>query len=263
MPQRSGYDGVFISDVTGLPLAGLDIKVYNSSGTTLSTIYEGKSSSATKENPFSTTSANGGLVKFWVNPGYYEIEVSDGTGANRIGTRRIPFDAVAGDTITGNEGISLDQIPVVTESKIGTSAISATKLGALAVKSGKVDLKTYSTGVGDTKSADGDNLLNSQASVPAGTYLAIGEVKLSVSSGTFYYEFPRFVISSGSATVTYNDFNAIPEYIVDSDTTAKTEVVSHAAIIAVTSTATIQQKIIHVGSGKDSRGGFILIGIAS
>jgi hypothetical protein len=261
MPQRSGYDGVFISDIDGTPLIGLNIAVYNSSGATLSTIYESKTSSAIKDNPFATTSGNGGLVRFWVNPGYYEIEVSDPSLA-RIGTRRIPFDAVAGDTITGNEGISIDQVPQITEAKIGTSAVSATKLAATAVKAGKVDLRTFSTGLGTTQTADADNLLNSQASVAPGTYLAIGEIKLS-STTSFYYNFPRFEISSGEGTVTATNFNGAPEYIIDSIASSKTEVVTHSAIITVTSTATIQQRITHVGPNKNSRGGFIMIGIAS
>lgn len=152
MPQRSGYDGVFISDTDGTPLIGLNIAVYNSSGTTLSTIYEGKNSSAIKDNPFVTSSGNGGLVKFWVNPGYYEIEVSD-PSFNRIGTRRVPFDAVAGDAITGNEGISLDQIPQIPltkipeipESQIQNAAITTSKINTSSnwVETGTV---TYPSG---------------------------------------------------------------------------------------------------------------------
>jgi hypothetical protein len=126
MAKRSGFDAVFLNE-EGEPLNNLNIRVLNSDGN-LAQIYNTKTGTSLKAQPIVTNAANNGLVQFWAEPGYYEVEVSDTEIPARISSRVVPFDAVAGDTTLNNEGISLSQLPTIVESKIGTNAVTRNKI---------------------------------------------------------------------------------------------------------------------------------------
>ena len=154
MSARSGYDGVLISSVDGMPMAGIQWTVYNAAGTEAQ-LYSTKSGGAFLAQGQITDST--GLIQFWVDPGYYEIEVDDTIGS--MATRRIPFNAVAGGT---NE-ISESQLPLFIDGAIispdtieGTSikanaidashiqanAVGESEIGNLEVTGTKVNIKT-------------------------------------------------------------------------------------------------------------------------
>jgi hypothetical protein len=98
MSARSGFDGVLLSSTDGLPLIGIDVTVYEADGVTEATVYNSKVAGSAVTFPIVTSSGNGGLIQFWAEPGYYEIEAVDNEEIPaRITPRRIPFNAVAGD----------------------------------------------------------------------------------------------------------------------------------------------------------------------
>jgi hypothetical protein len=105
MAKRSGFDEVLIDSTTGLPMYDVECTVYDANNSQ-ATVYQTKAGGSLVAQPIVTESSNGGLVQFWAEPGYYEVEVEDTEIPARFATRRIPFNAVAGDA----DGIAESQI---------------------------------------------------------------------------------------------------------------------------------------------------------
>ena len=174
MAQRSGFDAVFLND-EGQPLIGLSIRVLDSEGN-LAQIYDTKTGTTLKAQPIITAAATNGLVQFWAEPGYYQVEVSDTEIPARISSRVVPFDAVAGDTVEGSEGISLSQLPIITESKIGTNAVTESKIGTNAVTSVKLrDDSSTDSNRAVTTNHIRDNAVTA-AKQPDGLYPPVGAI---------------------------------------------------------------------------------------
>jgi len=136
MAARSGFDGVFNNAADGKPMANLECYVYDSTNS-LATIYAGKTGSTLKSQGFLTVP--NGVIEFWTNPGYYELEVRDTEIPARVTTRRIPFNAVAGD----DAGIDFDQLEIpagsITNPNIANNNINASqKILDLSVSTGKI-----------------------------------------------------------------------------------------------------------------------------
>jgi len=160
MAQRSGFDAVFLND-QGQPLTDLNIRVLDGNGNQVQ-VYETKTGTSLKPQPITTISANKGLVQFWADPGYYQVEVSDTQIPARIATRVVPFDAVAGDTTLGAEGISLSQVPTVTNSKIGEAAITESKIGDRQVGTLKIKQKAVDWGEINDNAIRANHILDGQ-----------------------------------------------------------------------------------------------------
>ena len=178
MAIRSGFDGSLLDVQTGTPLADVECTVLNSSGTN-ATIYETRVGGALKSNPFNTT-ANG-VVNFFAEPGYYDIQARDTHIPARFTTRRIPFDAVSGD----DNGIALKQIDI--NNKIDQSMFQADSVGTS-------ELKMYtSLGAGSTTTTSSQTLV-SLSSIPPGIYQVTTVVALGLGGK------PGFEITSGTGT---------------------------------------------------------------
>ena len=141
MSARSGFDGVLNSSTDGLPLIGIECTVYDANDEE-ATIYAAKTGGSQIPQPIETSSGNGGLIQFWVEPGYYEIGVEDTEPEPRITPRRIPFNAVAGDA----DGISSNQIEIITANEIDNNAVTESKILNLAVSQGKIANNAVSFG---------------------------------------------------------------------------------------------------------------------
>jgi hypothetical protein len=172
MAQRSGFDSVFVN-TDGTPLVNIKATILNSANEQV-TVYEAKTGGAPKAQPIVTTSAVPGLVKFWADPGFYQVRIEDNESSARFSPRNIPFDAVAGDTVSGAEGISFSQIPDITTAKLTSEAVTKPKL----------KLRTFTAGgVGSC----------SISSIPAGVYFG------TFSSNSTSKDGP--VVTSGTATI--------------------------------------------------------------
>lgn len=122
MSQRSGFDSVFIGS-SGNPLINISATVLDGLNNPV-TVYESKTGGAAKAQPIVTSSALPGHVSFWAEPGYYQVEITDNQIPARFATRKIPFDAVAGDTTSGSEGIDSNQIDLTNmTNRIATSML--------------------------------------------------------------------------------------------------------------------------------------------
>lgn len=214
MAKRSGWDGSFLSPVDGLPMSGVQCTVYNSVGSA-ATIYETKTGGTLKANPF-TTSSNG-VLTFYADPGYYEIEVADTQIPARFTTRRIPFDAVAGD----DEGVAGKQIDFT--SADGNKIVAG-------------DIKTRIHPLSGSGAGAGPNyVIAQQASIPAGTYILNGTVEAATAN-------VGVDTTGGSASVFGH---ASP---VDSVGVGQVWVLNY--MIVVTSTTTVRIKGLGLGSEK-------------
>lgn len=160
MAQRSGFDAVFLND-QGQPLTDLNIRVLDTNGNQVQ-VYETKTGTSLKPQPITTISANKGLVQFWAEPGYYQVEVSDTQIPARIATRVVPFDAVAGDASLGSEGISLSQLPIITNSKIGDNAITESKIADRQVSTLKIKEKAVDWGEINNNAIRNNHILDAQ-----------------------------------------------------------------------------------------------------
>lgn len=143
MGQRSGFDGVFV-DTDGTPLVNISASILDGDNNPV-TVYAAKTGAAEQAQPITTTSALPGLVKFWAEPGFYQVEITDNEIPERFGSRKIPFDAVAGDTTSGSEGISVSQLDLadeITDSMLKTNSVTTNKIVDDAVTSPKLGL-TY------------------------------------------------------------------------------------------------------------------------
>lgn len=164
MSARSGFDGVLNDGSTGMPLEGLKITVFDANNQQ-ATIYTSKTGNTLKSQQFLTPSS--GIIQFWVEPGYYEVEVEDTEIPARIVTRRIPFNAVAGD----DGGINLSQV------EIPDLSISGTKIAANSISNNRLVNKTIEAGkIKDDTITDSE--INSTANI-SGSKLA----DLSVGKG--------------------------------------------------------------------------------
>lgn len=200
---RSGFDSVFI-DTEGTPIVGLSAIVLNEDNEQV-TVYEAKTGLAPRTQPMTTTSAAPGLLTFWAEPGFYQIQISDNQNPPRFSSRKIPFDAVAGDTTSGNEGIVASQIRLtsaVTTNMLQNDSVTADKLRDDAstdsnravtrnhirnesVTASKTKIRTY-TASGFTTCTI--------SSIPAGKYLG------AYASGSSSKDGPSVI--SGTATLT-------------------------------------------------------------
>jgi len=250
MPQRSGFDSVFI-DSSGNPLVNINASVLDGSDNPVS-VYEAKTGGAEKSQPITTTSATPGLVRFWAEPGYYQVEISDNELPVRFATRKIPFDAVAGDTSSGSEGISLDQIPTITLDKLPT--ITAAKLGSESVISGKLKMQNYVVAHNTTSWSSVSPSVHTvaqQTSVAPGIYLAVGELQ-GVNVAVIG---PYFTTSGGTATV---------GQIASTDrTTGVNGKPLITALVTVSTTTTVELVLGKAGPSGTVTGGLSLFGIAA
>jgi hypothetical protein len=181
MAQRSGFDGVLLSSVDGLPMFGIECTVFNANGSE-ATIYAAKTGNALLSNPVVTNIGTGGIVKFWVAPGYYEIEAVDVSETPaRITPRRIPFNAIAGDV----QGIDLNQLPVnIPGSQLQDLSVGAGKIENLALGAGKVKTGSYYASGVNSATVSG---------IPPGKYFGILTTNQSGKNGP--------TVTSGTATI--------------------------------------------------------------
>jgi hypothetical protein len=147
----------------------------------------------------------------------------------------------------------------ITAAKLGGDSVTSAKIANLAVLAGKIDIRTFQT-TGSANNGTGVQTLASQASVPPGTYLAIGSYWLSPFSGTGLGRLDSisFAASAGAATFQQTNYGGTPIQPNADDT----EPLNHFALISVTSTATIAFQA-DKQSTLGLRGSLLIIGIAS
>ena len=181
MAERSGFDGVLIRE-TGVPAEGILWTVYDADNNE-AVIYADKSSGAFKTNGVDPTDATG-LIQFWVEPGYYEIEVDDTVGD--LATRRIPFNAVAGD-VDGIDSLQIDLSNM-------TDRITQDMLADNSVGTGQ--LKIWSdTATGLTTGS------SAEATMVYVNYIPVGKYFVSATIGKASGPKSGFSFSSGSGTI--------------------------------------------------------------
>ena len=224
MAERSGYDGVLNNAADGKPMAGLEVTVKTAANTD-ATIYTTKLGGTLKSNPITTDST--GLIQFWVEPGYYELEVHDTDVPARISDRRIPFNAVAGDV----GGIDFDQLEI----PIGS------------IVSGDLKLRTHVV-TGPVLTGTADHVIASQASVEPGIYYATGFVELTIDDYNGAGDL-RFTNTGGTAAIYQTQLDSNSSNIVS-------------AVIVVTATTTINLKGTY-SAGFGSKGALTLFGVGS
>lgn len=178
MAIRSGFDGSLLDVQTGTPLAGVECTVLDSAEDE-AVIYQQRVGGSLKTNPFTTDAS--GLIAFYADHGFYEIEVADTEVPARFTTRRIPFDAVSGDV----SGIDISQVDIADE--VTQAMIQADSVGTS-------ELKMYtSLGTGSTTTTSSQTLV-SLSSIPPGIYQVTTVVALGLGGK------PGFEITSGTGT---------------------------------------------------------------
>ena len=87
---RSQFSDTAI-DQYGNAVTSTLVTVYNYGTPTLSTVYANESGSTLKGNPFN---ASTGYIDFWVEPGSYDVVISDEGSPAAYTTRTVRFDAI-------------------------------------------------------------------------------------------------------------------------------------------------------------------------
>lgn len=115
MSKRTEYIDTVIEPTTGIALANVQVTVYDVNTTNSVIIYTVRSGGSTKSNPFTTDAT--GEVKFFVEPGSYDIKFHDTQTPARFSDKTITIEAVSGDIVTG--GIAPSQIQRFNSGEIG------------------------------------------------------------------------------------------------------------------------------------------------
>jgi len=241
MAKRSGFDSVLLSSVDGLPLLGISCTVYDANNNQ-ATLYTTKAGGGTITQPIVTSSGTAGAIRFWVAPGYYEVEVTDTESPARITTRRIPFNAVAGDVA----GIDFNQLEMpnnsIVTNHINNKAVTQGKIGDNAV--GLLQSKLIVKENNVITSANGNQVVASIALNP-GRYFTQCMVGLNGGGG-----FWNFEANGGSATCSPNNFatyNTFGNYL--------------SSLVVVTTATTLRVMSNPAVNGTTRRGYLFAVGI--
>lgn len=89
MARSQFYDSV--QDSSGNFVTTSEVTVYLYGTTTKATVYENESGSTQKANPFTPTD---GFIKFWAEPGSYDVLIADTANPAVFTTRTIRFDSI-------------------------------------------------------------------------------------------------------------------------------------------------------------------------
>jgi hypothetical protein len=118
MAKRAQFDDVVI-DLSGNALDNVEVTIYENDGTSVATIYSGKTGGSPITNPITTDAT--GLVSFYAEPGEYILSFHDAEFPQRVDDRTKRWQAISGDT----SGISGSQIEDdgITASKLATDVL--------------------------------------------------------------------------------------------------------------------------------------------
>jgi microcystin-dependent protein len=102
------------------PMRDIRITVLNPGGSTLQTIYAGRTGAAAKANPFTT--GDDGYADFWGESGGYDIKIEDTQAPARIATKIIGWNAINGE----DGGIPPEQLgPGISQAQLDAAITAA------------------------------------------------------------------------------------------------------------------------------------------
>lgn len=117
-------------DQYGSAVISTRVTVYNAGTTTLSTVYENEVGSTLKGNPFNATT---GYISFWMEPGSYDVVVSDQGIPPSYSTKTIRFDSIP--AIEGVSSSTIIDEAIINDDISTSAAIDYSKLDPVLVVS--------------------------------------------------------------------------------------------------------------------------------